>query len=92
MKGDVVSQTSDRIISVIRDRGKRTKQQGIPIGLENTGGCKGSEMKLTLHMLYDGHQHSERLSDCLSPDERARVREAVNTFCKESNGKYTMKE
>ena len=92
MKRDTVSQTSDRITSIIRDHGRRTKQLGISIELENVSGCKGSEMKLELRMLYDGYQHSEIVSDCLSADEGAKIHETISTFCKESNGKYAMKE
>jgi predicted metal-binding protein len=92
MKNNVVSPTSERIISIIKEHESKSKQRNILVRLKNVGGCKGSEMKLQLHMLYDEKQFSQIVSDCLSLDEVRKIRKIVENFCKESNGTYTMKE
>lgn len=82
MKDDVVSLTSERIISIINDHRNKSKQGYIR--LENVGGCKGSEMKLKLNMFYDGKKFGRIVSDCLSLDEIGKIRKVITRFCEQN--------
>jgi hypothetical protein len=83
MKDDVVSLTTAKIVSIIKEHRKLSKNEVVHIILSNVAGCKGSEAQLRLQIDYEGKSTSQIVSGCLKLEEIGRIKRSVSSFCEQ---------
>jgi hypothetical protein len=87
MNDDAVSQSSEKIITIISEFKKTTKADVFEVQLIKINDCEPPKLRLKLDLLSEKAHLSQIVSDCLSPDDIVKIFESVHEFCKQSRVK-----
>ena len=83
MTEDVVNLTSQRIMSIIKEKLKETNGECIDYCLEHIfDECELSKLKLKLHIVCKGICTSQIVSDCLSYEDISKIHDIIREFAK----------